>query len=51
MKSKPKYSAQLHIVITEQEKVKFQKLAAAKYTDISELVRQLLHREADQLKA
>jgi hypothetical protein len=51
MKRKAKYSAQLHIKITEEEKAKFQKLVAARHTDISELVRQLLHKESEQVTA
>ena len=32
---------------TEAEKRKFEKLAVSRYTTLSELIRQLLHREAD----
>lgn len=33
--------------VSVREKRKFQKLAKSRHTDISELARQLLHREAD----
>jgi hypothetical protein len=35
------------IRVTEAEKRKFEKLAESRYTTLSELIRQLLHREAD----
>lgn len=37
--------------VTADEKVKFEKLAAAKHTNVAEVVRQLLHKEADQVAA
>lgn len=46
MKRKPK-TAQFHIVLTEEERSKFLKLADQRHTNISELIRQLLHKEAD----
>lgn len=33
--------------VSPQEKRKFEKVAEKRYTNLSELVRQLLHREAD----
>lgn len=41
----------LKVRITVDEKAKFEKLAASKHTDLSELARQLLHREAEQVTA
>jgi hypothetical protein len=38
---------QINVRLTAPEKRKFEKLAEKRHTDISELVRQLLHREAD----
>ena len=35
------------VQVTEAEKRKFEKLAEGRYTTLSELIRQLLHREAD----
>jgi hypothetical protein len=37
----------LFIRVSEAEKRKFNRLARARNTDISELARQILHREAD----
>ena len=37
--------------VNADEKAKFDKLAACRHTDLSELTRQLLHREADSQKA
>ena len=37
----------IHVRVNAPEKRKFEKLAKSRHTDISELVRQLLHREAD----
>lgn len=39
--------AQLHVKVSELEKRKFEKMAKERHTNISELVRQLLHKEAD----
>jgi hypothetical protein len=36
--------------VSAEEKRKFEKLAKSRYTNLSELVRQLLHREADNNK-
>lgn len=36
------------VKVTSAEKRKFEKLAEQRHTTISELIRQLLHREADQ---
>jgi ribosomal protein L11 len=35
------------VKVTVEEKRKFERLAASRYTTVSELIRQLLHREAD----
>lgn len=35
------------VKVTEAEKRKFEKLAKSRHTTLSELIRQLLHREAD----
>lgn len=35
------------VQVTMAEKKKFEKLAEGRYTTLSELIRQLLHREAD----
>ena len=40
-------STRIPVKVTEAEKRKFEKLAESKYTSLSELIRQLLHREAD----
>jgi hypothetical protein len=37
----------IHVRVSAAEKRKFERLAAARHTDLSELVRQLLHREND----
>jgi hypothetical protein len=37
----------IHVRVSTPEKRKFEKMAKDRHTDISELVRQLLHREAD----
>jgi hypothetical protein len=39
--------ARIHVRVSDTEKRKFEKMAKERHTDISELVRQLLHREAD----
>jgi hypothetical protein len=49
MAKKKLRDAVLRLRVTQEEKAKFEKLAAAKHTDISELARQLLHREAEQV--
>lgn len=36
------------VKVTPEEDKKFKKLAESRHTDVSELIRQLLHREADQ---
>jgi hypothetical protein len=36
----------LKVRVTEDERAKFEKLAIARHTDLSEVIRQLLHREA-----
>jgi hypothetical protein len=46
MKKKPLKRELLRVRVTAEEKAKFEKLAADRHTDISELARQLLHREA-----
>ena len=52
MKAKRQYrDGFIHVRVTVDEKAKFEKLASAKHTDISEIVRQLLHKEADQVAA
>ena len=52
MKTKKQYRENvIRVRVTEDEKVKFEKLASAKHSDISEVIRQLLHREADQVAA
>lgn len=35
------------VLVTPPEKEKFEKMAEERYTNLSELVRQILHREAD----
>jgi len=40
-------SIRIPVQVTGAEKRKFEKLAESRYTTLSELVRQLLHREAD----
>jgi predicted transcriptional regulator len=37
----------LHIRVNAAEKRRFERLAAARHTDLSEIVRQALHKEAD----
>lgn len=39
------------VKVNEDEMKKFKKLADSKHTDLSETIRQLLHREADSVKA
>lgn len=39
--------SRIFVKVSEAEKRKFQKVAKDRHTDISELIRQLLHREAD----
>ena len=39
--------SRIPVKVTVEEKRKFEKLAASRYTTVSELIRQLLHREAD----
>jgi hypothetical protein len=52
MAAKRKFrTALLKVRITDEEKVKFEKLANSRHTDISEIVRQLLHKEAEQAAA
>lgn len=41
----------LKVRVNADEKAKFDKLAAAKHTDLSELARQLLHKEAEGIAA
>ena len=41
----------IRLRVTPDEKVKFERLAASRHTDVAELVRQLLHKEADQVAA
>lgn len=43
LKPRVKY---LKVMVTSDEKLKFQRLATSRGTDISELIRQLLHKEA-----
>lgn len=43
--------ARILIKVTEQEKRKFETVAKKRYTNLSELIRQLLHKEADTMKA
>ena len=50
MKKKPRTQT-IRIRVNSDEKVKFDKLAASKHTDLSELARQLLHREAELVAA
>ncbi len=40
----------IRVRVTLPEKRKFEKLAEKRHTDISELMRQLLHKEADAVK-
>jgi hypothetical protein len=42
---------QLHLKVTEAEKQKFEALAVSRHMTLSELVRQTLHREADNHKS
>jgi hypothetical protein len=52
IQSKKKFRTELiRVRVTAEERAKFEKLAASKHTDISQLTRQLLHREADQAAA
>jgi hypothetical protein len=43
--------ARIPVKVTADEKRKFEKLAASRYTTLSELIRQLLHRESDSKTA
>ena len=43
-------NARIPVKVTEAEKRKFERLAQSRHTTISELIRQLLHREADAQK-
>lgn len=43
--------ARIAVRVSVPEKRKFEKMAKDRHTDISELIRQLLHREADSVKA
>jgi uncharacterized protein (DUF1778 family) len=49
MKKKPLKDVLLKVRITAEEKAKFEKAAEARHTDLSELTRQLLHKEAEQV--
>lgn len=40
----------LQVKVTPEEKGLFRKLAETRHTDLSELIRQLLHREVDSQK-
>lgn len=52
MKPKKQYREEfIRVRVTLEEKAKFEQLAASKHTDISEIIRQLLHREAEQVAA
>lgn len=51
MTKKKLREALVRIRVTEDEKAKFEKLAASRHTDLSELARQLLHKEAEQAVA
>jgi len=46
---KPK-SEQIHVKVSDVEKRKFERLAESRHMKLSELVRQILHREADIAK-
>lgn len=46
-----KREIRLVVKITAAEKRKFEKMAKERHTDISELTRQLLHREAEKVEA
>jgi hypothetical protein len=37
--------------VSSAEKLKFEKMAKSRHTDVSEIIRQLLHREADSKPA
>lgn len=50
-KRKQQRNALIKVRVTDAEKAKFDKLAASRHTDISEMVRQLLHRESEQPQA
>ena len=41
----------IRVRVSPEEKTKFEKIAAARHTDLSEIVRQLLHREAEKASA
>jgi len=43
--------ARIRVRVSVPEKRKFEKLAKDRHTDLSELVRQLLHREAEAQRA
>ena len=46
-----KRTSYIKVMVTKEEKVSFMKLAATLHTDISELVRQTLHRQIESKKA
>jgi hypothetical protein len=43
--------ARIHVRVTEAEKRKFEKLAKKRHIDLSDIVRQLLHKEADAIES
>jgi hypothetical protein len=49
MKRRPK-TAWIQCKVAPEEKAQFKRLADARHTDLSELIRQLLHREVDSQK-
>ena len=51
MRRKANKTDYIQVRVTPDEKVKFEKLAVSRHTDISEIVRQLLHKESEQAVA
>lgn len=58
MKRKPKQGTldllgrgiKIPVRVNEEEKARFDRLAKARHTNLSELIRQMLHAEADKLE-
>ena len=51
VKKKSNKTDYIQVRVTPEEKAKFDKLAVSRHTDISEIVRQLLHKESEQVSA
>lgn len=51
MKKRANKTDYIQVRVTPDEKATFEKLAASRHTDISEIVRQLLHKESEQAAA